>query len=60
MLNKGFKLNGNENRITIRKSNTEYMFDQRRKSGDGELAGIKIDMWDIETAGVCRGVLIQY
>ena len=31
------------------------MFDQRIKSGDGKLAGIKIDICDVETAGVCRG-----
>ena len=41
--------------MTIRKGNTEYMFDQRIKSGDRELAGIRIDIWDVETAGVCRG-----
>ena len=55
VLNKGFKSNGNENGMIIRKENTEYMFDQRIKSGDGELAGIRIDIWDVETAGVCRG-----
>ena len=55
VLNKGFKLNGNENGMTIRKGNMEYMFDQRIKSGDGELAGIRIDRWDVEMAGVCRG-----
>ena len=31
------------------------MFDQCIKSGDGELAGIRIEIWDAETAGVCRG-----
>ena len=41
--------------MTIRKGNTEYMFNQRFKSRDRELAGIKIDIWDVETAGVCRG-----
>ena len=41
--------------MSIRKGNTEYMFDQRIKSGDRELAGIRIDIWDVETAGVCRG-----
>ena len=41
--------------MTIRKGNTEYMFDQHIKYGDGELAGIRIDIWDIETSGVCRG-----
>ena len=55
VLNKGFKLNRNKNGMTIRKGNTEYMFDQRIKSGDGKLAGIKTDVWDVETAGVCRG-----
>ena len=31
------------------------MFNQCIKSGDGKLAGIKIDIWDVEMAGVCRG-----
>ena len=57
VLDKGFKINenGNENGMTIRKGNTEYIFDQRIKSGEGELAGIRIDIWDVETASVCMG-----
>ena len=54
MLNKGFKLNRNEKGMTIKKANTEYMFDQRIKSKDGELASIRIEIWDTKTAGVCR------
>ena len=38
--------------MTNRKANTEYMFDQRIKSG---LAGIQIEIWDAETVGVYRG-----
>ena len=41
--------------MTIRKGNMEYMFDQCIKSGNCKLAGIKIDIWDVEAAGVCRG-----
>ena len=55
VFNKGFQVNGNQDRMTLRKANTEYMFDQRIKSGDGELTGIKIDIWDAETARICRG-----
>ena len=55
VLNKGFNLNGNENGMTIRRGNTEYMFDQHIKSRDRALAGIRIDIWDVETADVCRG-----
>ena len=32
--------------MTIRKANLEYMF---------ELAGIQIEMWNAEMAGVCKG-----
>ena len=46
--------------MTIKKANTEYMFDQRIKSGDGELAGIRIEIWDAEMVGVCMGALMQY
>ena len=44
ILNKWFELNGNQDRMAIKKANTEYMFDQRMKSGDGELAGIQIEI----------------
>ena len=40
VLNKGFKLNGNEKGFTIKEANKGHMFDQPIKSGDGELAGI--------------------
>ena len=39
VLNKGFKLDGNQSKISIRKSNMEYMFNQRIKSRDREVAG---------------------
>ena len=55
VLNKGFKLNRNQDGIAIRKANTEYVFDQRIKSGDREVAGIQIEIWNAEKAGVCRG-----
>ena len=42
VLTKGFKLNGNEKGMTKKKANMEYMFDQRIKNGDRELAGIRI------------------
>ena len=41
--------------MTIRRANMEYMFDQHIKSGDGELAGIQIEIWNAETVDVCRG-----
>ena len=55
VLNKGSKLNGDQDGMTIRKANTEYMFNQRIKSGDRELAGIHIEILDAETAGVRKG-----
>ena len=55
VLNKGFKVNGNQDAMTIRKANTEYMFNQRIMIGGRELAGIQIDIWNTETVGVCRG-----
>ena len=45
----------NQDKMTIRKANTVYMFNQYIKSGDGELEGIQIEIWSTETAGVCRG-----
>ena len=50
VLNKGFMLG-----MTIKEANTEYMFDQRIKSWDRGLAGIWIERWNTETAGVCKG-----
>ena len=57
VLNEGFKLNGNKDGMTIRKANTEYMFDQSIKSGDSELAGIQIEIWNAEMVGICRGYI---
>ena len=54
VLNKGFKLNGKQDGMAIRKVNTECMFDQRINNGDGELVGIQIEVWDAEMAGICR------
>ena len=41
--------------MTIRKANTGYMFDQHIKSGDGELVGIQIEIWNAEMEDVYRG-----
>ena len=41
----------------MKKANMEHMFDQCIESGEGELAGIQIEIWDEEAAGVCRGAL---
>ena len=46
--NRRFKMTGNEDGITIQKANTSYRFDQRIKSGDGELAGLKIKLGKTE------------
>ena len=48
ILNNGFKLDGNQNGMTIRKANIEYMFNQRIKSGDEELPGIQLEILDTE------------
>ena len=37
IMNRGFKMTGNGDRITIEKASTSYTFDQQVKSGDGEL-----------------------
>ena len=42
-------MTGNEDRITIQKANTSYRFDQQIKSGEGELAGLKIKLGKIES-----------
>ena len=42
VLNKGYKLRGNENSILIQKLNGKYLFNQHIKSGDGELVGVEI------------------
>ena len=41
-INRGFKMTGDGDGITIRKASTSYKFDQQIKSGDGELVGLKI------------------
>ena len=41
-MNRGFKMTGDGDGITIKKASTSYKFDQRIKSGDGELVGLKI------------------
>ena len=43
VLNKGYKLTGNEKGISIQKLNRKYLFDQHIKSGDGELVGVEIE-----------------
>ena len=44
-MNRGFKMTGNRDGITIEKASTSYAFDQRIKSGDGELVGLKSTYW---------------
>ena len=43
VLNKGYKMTGNEKGISIQKFNRKYSFDQLIKSGDGELVGVEIE-----------------
>ena len=50
-MNRGFKITGNGNGITIEIASTSYMFDQQIKSSDGELIGkeIKIEKLSMQT-----------
>ena len=57
IMNKGFKMIGNGNRITIEKASTSYAFDQCIKSGDGELIRLDIELGKIEYANLHIGSL---
>ena len=48
IMNRGFKMTGNGQLITIEKASTSYMFDQQIKSGDGDLIGLEIKLGKIE------------
>ena len=50
IMNRGFKITGNGHRINIEKASTSYTFDQRTKSGEGELIGLEIELGKIEYA----------
>ena len=54
-MNIGFKMIGNGDGITIEKASTLYTFDQRIKSGDGELIGLEIKLAKIEHANLHIG-----
>ena len=45
-------MTGNGEGITIEKASTSYTFDQRIKSGDGELIGLEIELGNIEYANL--------
>ena len=55
VLNKGYKMTGNEKGISIQKFNRKYSFDQLIKSGDGELVGVEIETTQTDATAICRG-----
>ena len=54
-MNRGFKITGNGEGITIEKASTSYMFDQQIKSRDGESVGMEIKLGKIEHANLHIG-----
>ena len=57
VLNKGNKLTGNKNSISIQKLNWKYWFDQHIESGDGELVGAEIETLQTDITAICRGCM---
>ena len=55
VLQKGFKLSGDENGIYLKKSNVTYSFNKKIKSGEGQLVGMKILKQTDEIAAIGMG-----